>query len=45
MFIAGVSQIPILFSFTSLAPAAPISSTRSGFQVQASIVAQGQAVV
>ena len=45
MFMAGVSHTPRLFSFISIAPAAPTRSTSCGFQVQASRVAQGQAVV
>ena len=42
---AGVSQIPKLFSFTSSAPACPIRSASSVSHVDARSVAQGQAVV
>ena len=45
MFIAGASQTEMLFSFTSRAAARPTSFTSFGFQVEASIVAQGHAVV
>ena len=45
MFTPGVSHKPILFSFTSKAPAAPTASINSGSKVLARRVAQGQAVV
>ncbi len=45
MLTAGVSHTAILFSFTSSAPAVPTCSIRAGFQVEASSVAHGHAVV
>ena len=43
--IAGVSQIPRLFSLSSLPPAIPTASITSGFHVQAKSVEHGNAVV